>query len=175
MERLRRVGWVVVLIADVGLLAWGAMAALAPDRLPGPGLTPILTAGYEGFTKRSWSDLADTSPATIAFMTVLFRVYGAYIVAFGLLAIAVSATALRRGEPWAWWALLVGNTIAYGAAMAYDLTVGAVGPFEMSEYLGLAVIYAALASTAPFSAAARSPDRRAERPEIGRTAAPKES
>ena len=133
MERLRRVGWVAVLIADAGLLAWGAMAALAPEHLPGPGLAPILAAGYEGFTKRSWSDLADTSPATIAFMTVLFRVYGAYIVAFGLLAIAVSATALRRGEPWAWWALLVGNTIAYGAAMTYDLTVGAIGPFEMSE------------------------------------------
>jgi len=173
MERLRRVGWVVVLIADVGLLAWGAMAAVAPDDLPGPGLAPILAAGYEGFTKRSWSDLANTSPTTIAFMTLLFRVYGAYIVAFGLLAIAVSATALRRGEPWAWWALLVGNTIAYGAAMTYDLTVGAIGPFEMSEYLGLAVIYAALASTAPFSAAARSPDRRPERPGIGRTAAPK--
>ena len=32
------------------------------------------------------------------FMTVLFRVYGAYIVAFGLLAIAVAATAFRRGR-----------------------------------------------------------------------------
>lgn len=174
MERLRRVSWVVILIADAGLLAWGAVAALAPERLPGPGLAPILAAGYEGFTKRSWSDLANTSPATIAFMTVLFRVYGAYIVAFGLLAIAVSATALRRGEPWAWWALLAGNTIAYGAAMAYDLTVGAIGPFEMSEYLGLGVIYAALAVTAPFPAVARSPDGRAEA-EIGRTALPKKS
>ena len=88
--------------------------------------------------------------------------------------IAIALTAFRRGERWAWWTLLVGNTIAYGAAMAYDWTVGAIGPFEMSEYLGLALIYAALASTAPFSAAARSPDGRAERPEIGRTAAPKQ-
>jgi hypothetical protein len=46
---------------------------------------------------------------TTAFMTVLFRVYGAYIVAFGLLAIAVAATAFRRGDGWAWWALLVGT------------------------------------------------------------------
>ena len=155
MMRLRRVGWLLMLLADAGLLVWGAMAVLAPGRLPGPGSVPILTAGYEGFTSRSWSELVDTAPATAAFITVLFRVYGAYIVAFGLLAIAVTATAFRRGDRWAWWALLVGNTIAYGSAMTYDLTMGAIGPFEMSEYLGIAAVYGALAMTAPFLAEGR--------------------
>ena len=51
--------------------------------------------------------------------------------------------ALRSG----WWALLVGNTLAYPGAMAYDRIVGAIGPFELSEYLGLAAIYVALAIT----------------------------
>jgi hypothetical protein len=83
-------------------------------------------------------------------MAVLFRVYGAYIVAFGLLAIAVAVTAFRRGDGWAWWALLLANTIAFVSAMAYDWTVHAIGPAEMSEYLGLAVIYGALGVTAPF-------------------------
>jgi RsiW-degrading membrane proteinase PrsW (M82 family) len=150
LKRWRRVAWLLILIADAGLLAWGAMAALLPDRLPGPGSTPILAAEYESFTGGSWSELAGTSPKTAEFMTVLFRVYGAYNVAFGLLAIAITATAFRRGDGWAWWALLVGNTIALGSAMTYDWTVSAIGPFELSEYLGLAVIYAALAVTAPF-------------------------
>jgi len=39
--------------------------------------------------------------------------------------------------------------------MTYDRTVNAIGPFELSEYLGLAVIYAALVVTAPFPAAGR--------------------
>ena len=155
MKRLRRVAWLVIVIADVGLLAWGAMAALAPERLPGPGSAPILAAGYEGFTGGSWQELVNTAPKAAEFMAVLFRVYGAYIVAFALLAIAITATAYRRGDSWAWWALLVGNTIAFGSAMMYDRTVGAIGPFELSEYLGLAAIYAALAVTAPFRAAGR--------------------
>lgn len=92
---------------------------------------------------------------TTAFMTVLFRVYGAYVVAFGLLACAVAATAFRRGERWAWWGLLVGNTIAFGSAMTYDWTVSAIGPFELTEYLGLAIIWGALAVTAPFLPAAQ--------------------
>jgi hypothetical protein len=50
MRRARRFAWLVMLIADVGLLAWGVMAALAPDYLLGPGSKPILAAGYEGLT-----------------------------------------------------------------------------------------------------------------------------
>jgi hypothetical protein len=158
MARLRSVAWVVILIADAALLAWGALAALAPETLPGPGSAPILTAGYESFTKHSWSDLVSASPLAAEFITVLFRLYGAYIVAFGLLAIPMTVTSFRRGEGWAWWALLIGNTLAYGSAMTYDRIAGAIGPLEMSEYLGIAAVYAALAVTAPFLAAGR-PDR----------------
>ena len=157
MKQARRFAWLVMLIADAGRLAWGAMAALAPDYLLGPGSKPILAAGYEGFTGRPWQELVATSPMAAAFMVVLFRVYGAYIVAFGLLAIAVAATAFRQGDAWAWWALLVGNTIAFVSAMTYDWTVGAIGPFEMSEYLGLAAVCGALAVTAPFLAVRRPP------------------
>ena len=155
IERRRRVAWLLIVIADSGLLMWGAMAALLPEHLAGPGSTPILAAGYEGFTGDSWQGLAAASPRAAGFMLVLFRVYGAYIVAFALLAIAISVTAFRRGDRWAWWALLVGNTIAFGAAMTYDWTVSAIGPFEMTEYLGLGVLYAALAITAPFVAASQ--------------------
>jgi hypothetical protein len=156
MKQARRFAWLGMLIADAGLLAWGAMAALAPEYLLGPGSKPILAAGYEGFARRSWQELMTTSPEAAAFMRVLFRVYGAYVLALGLLAVAVAATAFRRGERWAWWALLVANTIAFGSAMTYDWTVSAIGPFELTEYLGLALIWGALAVTAPF--------RRVERP-----------
>jgi hypothetical protein len=149
----RRFAWLVIVIADVGLLAWCAMAALAPERLPGPGRTPILTAGYDGFTGYSWQELVATAPKTAEYTTLLFRMFGYYGMAFSLLAIAIAATGFRRGERWAWWALLVGNTIGFVAPMAYDQIVRAVGPFEVSEYLGLALIYGSLAVTAPFRAA----------------------
>jgi hypothetical protein len=79
---------------------------------------------------------------------LLFRMYGIYGVGLSLLAIAIAAMGFRRGERWAWWALLVGNTIGYGAAMVYDQIVGAIGPFELSEYLGLAAVFGSLAVTA---------------------------
>lgn len=155
IERLRRVAWIVILVGDVGLLAWAAMAALAPEYLLGPNSGPILPAGYEGYTGYSWSTLANSSPRATEFMTLVFRMYGTYGIAFSLMAIAISVTAFRRGDRWAWWALLVGNTITYVGAMAYDQIVHAIGPFELTEYLGLAVIYGALAVTAPFISSRR--------------------
>ena len=99
----RRVAWLLILVADAGLLLWGAMAALLPERLAGPGSQPILAAGYEGFTGGSWQAFSDASPK----------------------------------------------------AAGYDQVVGAIGPFEMTEFLGIGLIYLALAITAPLLAAGR--------------------
>ena len=146
----RRVAWILILIVDAGYVVWGAMAAAFPDQLLGPGGAPVLPAGYEGFSGGSWADLASTSPKTAAYIAVLFRMYGIYNVVFGLMAVAITVTAFRRGEDWAWWTLLFGNAIALVSAMRYDWIVNAIGPFELSEYLGLAMICVALTATAPF-------------------------
>jgi hypothetical protein len=155
MTRGRRAAMILILIVDAGFVAWGTMAAAFLDYLLGPGGRPILEAGYEGFSGGSWSQLASASPMTAGYMSVLYRTYGTYNVAFGLMAIAITVTAFRRGEPWAWWALLVGNTITLLSAIRYDWIVNAIGPFELSEYLGLALVWGALAITAPFRAARR--------------------
>ena len=119
VQRWRRLAWLVLLIADAGLLVWGAGAAAIPGHLLGPGGGAILPAGYEGYSRGSWHQLVVTSPQTAGYIT-----------------------------------------IAFVSAMTYDRIVGAIGPFEWSEYLGLAVIYGSLAVTAP--ALTRSQAVRAE-------------
>jgi hypothetical protein len=153
--RRRQIAWILILIVDVGYIAWGAGAAASPDQLLGPGGKAILPAGYEGYSGASWPELAGASPSIAGYMTVLYRMYGIYCVLFGIMGSAIAATAFRRGEHWAWWALLVGNTAALVSAMIYDWTVNAIGPFELSEYGGLVMIWGALAVTAPFGAAGR--------------------
>lgn len=151
----RQIAWIVILVVDMGYVAWGAGAALSPEHLLGPGGKGILPAGYAGYTGGSWSVLAAASSPTAGYMTLLFRMYGIYNVLFGLLGSAIAATAFRRGERWAWWVLLVGNTVALVSAITYDRTVNAIGPFELTEYLGLALVWFALAVTAPLRPAGR--------------------
>jgi hypothetical protein len=155
----RQIAWILILIVDVSYIAWGAMAAAMPEGLLGPGGKGILPAGYEGYSGESWPELLRTSPMTAKYLIVMFRMYGIYCVLFGLMGSAIAATAFRRGERWAWMALLVSNTIALVAAMRYDWIVNAIGPFEVTEYLGLALVVGALAITAPFHTAARVESR----------------
>jgi hypothetical protein len=146
----RQIAWIVILIVDASYIAWGGLAAAMPDGLLGPGGKAILPAGYEGYSAGSWPELLRTSPMIANYMIVLFRLYGIYCVVFGLMGSAIAVTAFRRGDRWAWWALLVGNTIALVSAMRYDWIVNAIGPFELTEYIGLAAVLGALAVTAPF-------------------------
>ena len=153
--RLRQYAWLVILVVDVLDVAWGAGAVISPETLLGPGGRAILPAGFEGYTGASWPQLASASPLTAGYLVLLFRMYGLFNVLFGLMGGAIAATAFRRGERWAWWVLLVSNTVALSSAMIYDKSVNAIGPFELTEYLGLALVWTALAVTAPFRAAPR--------------------
>ena len=154
----RRVAAMLILIVDLGFIAWGGMAAFFLDRLIGPGGKSILPAGYEGFSKGSWSELLRSAPSAAAYMNVLYRTYGMYNVVIGLMGSAIAITAFRRGERWAWWTLLAGNTIALVSAIVYDRVVNAIGPFEMTEYLGLLLVWGACTVTAPFQAARPASD-----------------
>ena len=148
----RRIAWVLILIVEAAYIIWGAGAALAPETLPGPGGMAILPAAYQGFTGNSWTGLMGTSPKTAQYVVLMYRMYGIYCAIFGLLTSVIAVTAFRRGERWAWWTLLVGNTVALVAAMRMDWLSRAIGPFELTEYLGLILVWGALAVTAPFPA-----------------------
>ena len=154
MSHRRQIAWIIILVVDVAYLVWGAMAAASPAGLLGPGGKAILPAGYEGYSGGSWAELVRTSPMTANYLIVLFRTYGIHCAVFGLMGSLIAVTAFRRGECWAWWTLLASNTMALVSAMRYDWIVNAIGPFELTEYLGLALVLGALAVTAPFVAAA---------------------
>jgi hypothetical protein len=54
----------------------------------------------------------------------------------------------RRGERWAWFTLLGGNVIGFGVPMTYDQITGAIGFFEILEFVAIAAVLVALAISA---------------------------
>ena len=55
----------------------------------------------------TWAELRVADPGAAKFIDYLWRAEGAALVAVGLLTLAISATALRHGERWAWYAMWV--------------------------------------------------------------------
>ena len=146
----RQIALLIILVVDIGYIAWGAGAAISPEHLLGPGGKGILPAAFEGYTSASWSELVKTAPSVAAYVTLMYRMYGIYCALFGAIATAIAVTAYRRGELWAWWTLLVGNTVALASAITMDKLGNAIGPFEVTEYVGLALVWIAFALTSPF-------------------------
>ena len=144
----RQLAVTLILVVDIGMILWGASAVIAPDGLLGPGGKAILPAGFEGYSGGSWSVPLDSNPQSAAYMTVLFRLYAMFCVLFGFMGSAIALTAFRRGERWAWWTLLVANTVGLLSAMTYDKLVHAIGPFEVTEYFGLLFVCVSFAMTA---------------------------
>ena len=151
----RQIAWILILIVDALYIAWGGGAALSPEHLMGPGGKGILPAAFEGYSGGSWSNLVSATPVIAGYIRMMYRMYGIYCLLFGVLGSAITITAFRRGERWAWWTLLIGNTVALVAAMTMDKMSNAIGPLEMTEYLGLALVWIAFAISAPFRATPR--------------------
>ena len=147
----RTIALILILVVDIGYIAWGGGAAAFPEQLLGPGGKGILPAAFEGYSAGSWSGLVNTSPLIAGYIRLLYRMYGIYCALFGVMGTAIAVTAFRRGEHWAWWTLLVGNTVALISAITMDKLGNAIGPLEVTEYIGLALLWLAFALTAPFS------------------------
>jgi len=102
------------------------------------------------------SELAAGKPVVETAVRSRRATAAAYGAGFGMLFLLISVGPYRRGDVWAWWALLVGNTLALVSAITYDKIAHAIGPFELTEYLGLALVWLALAITVPVRLARRS-------------------
>lgn len=136
----RRLGlaWKTILVVEIGILVWGIMALINPN---------VLTEGYETFTDRSWEAFANADPEAADFVLAGFRLVGLFNFAVAATLMAVAAMAFRNGQPWAWWTLLAGSTMAISGPIIYDQYVGYIGPYEVLEYVGLLATYVALYAT----------------------------
>lgn len=134
-SRARQWAWALILAADAGIVLYGVMAVAMPT---------TMTAGYESYTGSTWASFAGGTPAVASYVLLLYRLVGGLNIGLGLALIAVVAGPYRRGERWAWFAVLAGNAVGFGVPMTYDQITGAVGSFEILEFVAVAAVVAGL-------------------------------
>jgi hypothetical protein len=62
---------------------------------------------FGSMTGTTWDELRAADPGAAKMIDYLWRAEGAALVAVGMLALAISLTALRHGDRWAWYAMWV--------------------------------------------------------------------
>jgi hypothetical protein len=125
----------VILVADAGVVLYGVLTLATPS---------LLTAGYESYSGTSWATLVAQAPQTAAYLLLVYRMVGGLNVALGVTLIAIIVGPFRRGDRWAWFAVLGGNLLGFGVPMTYDQITGAIGFFEILEFVAIAAVLVAL-------------------------------
>lgn len=134
-----RIAWKIIMIPHVLVLFFGLMMTLAPDAVVG--------SDFESFMGQSWAAFVTSSPKLAFFVSLLGIVLGANLVVIGILAIAATLKAFRRGEKWSWYVFLLGNTIGWGSGIAMEGISGAMLLVAV-EVVCLLLAYIALAISA---------------------------
>ena len=62
---------------------------------------------FTSLTGTTWDELRAADPGAAKMIDYLWRAEGAVLVVAGMLTFAISLTALRRGDRWAWYAMWV--------------------------------------------------------------------
>lgn len=133
-----RYAWVLLLLVGVGALAIG----VGDFALQQSGDTEMVAA----VTGMPWAQLQASSPVVANLVDLLARVLGAWLIGFALLGIAISITAFRGGERWAWfamWSFPLVMSLVFMAFLTADRVGGGSTPPALYSAPGLVVISSA--------------------------------
>ena len=128
-------GWIILLIVSVIFALFGL-----GDIILATAADPAIVQGITGLTPE---ELGAISPEALKLANYQTRASGAIILIFGLLAAAVAWTGFRRGERWAWYALLtlpLLNVLIFVVMyVSVDFSAGVLPPPLLSAPVFLAI------------------------------------
>lgn len=133
-----KISWKIMMVPHIAVLVFGLVWTFAPDISVGQDL--------QAFMGQSWTDFVTSNARLADFISLLGLVLGVQLIIIGILTIAITLTAYRRGEKWSWYVLLAGNTLGWGSCLTWQLTAGAM-PVAVSTII-LLVAYVGLAISA---------------------------
>lgn len=96
-----RYSWIVFFVLGLILTLFGLGDIMTGGATFEGGEAPTL----QGISGMTWQQLSSTSPNAAGMIDYLVRAGGAHLFLLGLLSMVVAATAFRRGERWAWFAM----------------------------------------------------------------------
>ncbi|MCC7163821.1 MAG: hypothetical protein IT331_15100 [Anaerolineae bacterium] len=96
-----RYSWIVFLALGLIIALFGLGDILTGGATFESGEAPTL----QGISGMTWQQLSSTSPNAASMIDYLVRAGGLHLFILGLLSMSVAATAFRRGERWAWFAM----------------------------------------------------------------------
>jgi len=134
-----KISWKIMMVPHIVVLIFGLIWTFAPGISVGQDL--------QSFMGKPWLDFVASNAKIASFISLFGRVLGVQLIIIGILAIAITLTAYRRGEKWSWYVLLAGNTLGWGSGLAMEGITGVI-PIVVVQAIILLIAYVGLAISA---------------------------
>jgi hypothetical protein len=134
-----KISWKIMMFPHIVVLIFGLIWTFAPSISVGQDL--------QSFIGQPWLDFVASNAKLASFISLFGRVLGVQLIIIGILAIAITLTAYRRGEKWSWYVLLAGNTLGWGSGLAMEGITGVI-PIVVVQAIILLIAYVGLAISA---------------------------
>lgn len=131
-KALQRYAWILLMVVSILSLLIG----LGDFILAGNG-DPALV---ESMTGTRWVAVKAANPPLANLVNLLTRILGAWLIGFSILSLAITVTAYRKGERWAWyalWALPLAFVLIFGAFLTAGRLPGSPTPPALFSAPGL--------------------------------------
>ena len=97
--------------------------------------TFFITSEYESFTGQTLADFAESYPLAYSYILLESSEMGVFLFAVALITLLIILIPYRRGEKWAWYAILISVTLVAIATIGFNIPLGALDIILMSTVL----------------------------------------
>ena len=118
-SRSLQVSWIVLTVALVPAMLSGILLAVAP--------TVFIAGEFAAFTGGSLGEFAEAQPAAYAFLLLEDSELGVFLFGLLLLTLLITVIPYRKGERWAWYAVLASLILSAIGSVGLNIPTGDLG------------------------------------------------
>jgi hypothetical protein len=132
-----KVSWILLIVVHCVVIIMGLSAIFIPQS--------YIAKDYQLLTGHIWSDFVTSNPQVSSYISILTFEVGIVALAAGITALFITLFAYRKGENWAWYIILIANTLGWGGVIrentySGDMVVVLISIiFLVIAYVGLAI------------------------------------
>jgi hypothetical protein len=127
-----QVSWIVLTVALVPAMVSGVLLAVAP--------TVFIAGEFASFTGGSLSEFAEAQPAAYAFLLLEDSELGVFLFGLLLLTLLITVIPYRKGERWAWYAVLASLILSAIGSVGLNIPTGDLGVVILTGFIHLVAL-----------------------------------
>jgi hypothetical protein len=105
----------------------------------------MFVSDFAAYTGQTYQEYLASNPRFAEMYIMTKKMIGLMLLIVGLLILLINQNAYRKGEKWAWYAILIAGGISWGTFIVYKIVIGYIGASMITFVVGAALTAVGLA------------------------------